>query len=375
MHAVALIVETDERERRLLREHLGKFHRGWRIEVAAAMDTALQIVQHRYSETKEPVDLLIVNVALESEDDGLVMARGAQEIDGTIKVIAYLTTRGGPSRYYDIYRSLNPFSVIEKDDERVAFRTEIALTAGRAMHLRYTEKDATFFRRYFDRKLYEHLIKDPHALDLQRRIVTVAFWDIRGFSTLCEALPDASQVIGNFLKEYFDCAAKVIYEHGGILDKFIGDGVMALFGPFDSDDSARRASACCACDAAIRLRTEFRSLALDWHRQFEEHASRDLERIDQTFGLGCGINTGAVVIGRIATSARDDFTAIGPDVNLAARVEASANRDQILLGQKTKARVAEVFDVGDRTIKDLKGVGEVVVYELIGKKATTAGCL
>lgn len=148
--------------------------------------------------------------------------------------------------------------------------------------------------------------------EVEDRIITIVFWDIQGFSALCYSLEINPVLLTLFLKEFFDTATQVILERGGVVDKFLGDGVMALFGTDSPRDYGHDGahSAICAVSAAIELRERFRILKIKWTGIWQRYIPSQIN-----VGLKCGINTGYAV-GNIGTKKYDHFTAVGATVNI-----------------------------------------------------------
>ena len=160
------------------------------------------------------------------------------------------------------------------------------------------------------------------------REVTLLFSDIRGFTTLSEARPPEEVVA--ILNRYFTLQVEVIFRHGGSLDKFIGDAIMAFWGaPLDDPEHAKNAVAC-ALDMADTL------LA------FRE----ELGGVGERFDVGIGVHSGPAVVGLIGSEKRREYTSIGDTVNLASRIEGltkEAGR-RILVSRETMERCAGAFD-------------------------------
>jgi class 3 adenylate cyclase len=174
-----------------------------------------------------------------------------------------------------------------------------------------------------------------------------------------KAHPD---LIAGFLKGYCDEASKAVFQNGGMLDKFIGDGVMALFGVLSHEQGDGVEDAANAVRAAFAFRDRFTTLTNTWMRQWRLYAPQAIE-----IELGCGIHTGEVLVGNVGTDFRDQFTALGPHVNLAARIEGRSKNCKILISQSTESRVNTVFELvpADR-INDIKNIpGEFQLYEAI----------
>ena len=154
----------------------------------------------------------------------------------------------------------------------------------------------------------------PSALSLREEVeATILFSDIRGFSSLAERLPprEVVDVVGRHL----EAMVEVVTSNGGVLDKFAGDAVMAVFGaPRPTADHARRAL---LCGAAMQRR----QMTLN-----EEAAQESLPE----FQIGIGVNTGTVIAGTLGGPGRLDYTVLGDAVNIAQRLQASAVGGEIL---------------------------------------------
>ena len=160
------------------------------------------------------------------------------------------------------------------------------------------------------------------------REVTLLFSDIRGFTTLSETRPPEEVVA--ILNRYFTLQVEVIFRHGGSLDKFIGDAIMAFWGaPLDDPEHARHAVACALdmADALLAFRDE-------------------LGEAGKGFDVGIGVHSGPAVVGLIGSDRRREYTSIGDTVNLASRIEGltkEAGR-RILVSRATMERCAGAFD-------------------------------
>jgi class 3 adenylate cyclase len=196
----------------------------------------------------------------------------------------------------------------------------------------------------------------PTALSLREELeATILFSDIRGFSALAERLPprQVAEVVGRHL----GAMVEVVTAHGGVLDKFAGDAVMAVFGaPRPAADHARRALGCAAA-------MQRRQLALN---QAAEHA--DLP----AFQIGVGLNTGTVIAGTVGGPGRLDYTVLGDAVNIAQRLQSEAAGGEILAAAITvrQAGVAGAEPVGRRRLKGRKEL--VDVYRVDWAAAPTA---
>lgn len=209
------------------------------------------------------------------------------------------------------------------------------------------------FGRYVSQAVVDEILSNPDAIKLggERKDVTLLFIDIRGFTPLSEKM-EPEDVI-NVLNEYLDLCTQAIFKYGGTLDKFIGDGVMAIFGaPVPQEDHAKR---------AVLAGIELKSQADELNRRIEEKYGRSVR-------FGMGINSGPAVIGNIGSKERLEYTAIGDTVNLASRLESNAKPGQILISEETYRRVKDDFVFKELPPLKVKGKEKPVnVYEVEGK--------
>lgn len=219
------------------------------------------------------------------------------------------------------------------------------------------------FSSYVSPKIVRELIEHPEKVGLggERRVVTVLFTDVIGFTTLSEKRQPEEVVA--LLNEYFTVMTDIIFKWDGTLDKFVGDEIMVFWGaPVDQPDHAERAVRC-ALDMSDRL-DELR----------ESWRQRGVEGLD----CGMGINTGEVIIGNIGAQGKKmDYTVIGDHINLGARVEKLTRQygSRLLITEHTFRAVAPSIEAGrfghcevvDIAAVTVKGRGkEVRVYSLKG---------
>jgi class 3 adenylate cyclase/plastocyanin len=178
---------------------------------------------------------------------------------------------------------------------------------------------------------YHHELETIH-----NRILTIVFWDISSFSKLCNVLKNEPHLIVEFLQEYFTKANKIIHNHNGILDKFLGDGIMAYFG-YKASDDGEIGGAVNSIKAAFELKKSFEEMKSEWMDIWKKQFHHRVKMID----LKCGINTGETLVGKLSTIERDQFTAFGPTVNLASRLEEKAKGNQIIISENTKNNLSE----------------------------------
>ncbi|HEX6992480.1 MAG TPA: adenylate/guanylate cyclase domain-containing protein, partial [Gemmatimonadales bacterium] len=174
------------------------------------------------------------------------------------------------------------------------------------------------FERYFAPNVAAEIAGSEGSLAPggERRLLTVMFSDIRGFTTLSETMPP--EEVAQLLSDYFSEMVDIIFAHGGTLDKFIGDAIMALWGaPARHDDDADRALA-----AAVDMQDAVASLNQRWRARGRPEV-----------GIGIGINHGDVFAGNIGSPRRLEYTVLGDAVNIASRLCAQARAGDILVGE------------------------------------------
>jgi adenylate cyclase len=176
------------------------------------------------------------------------------------------------------------------------------------------------------------------------RETSILFADIVGFTARCETLPPED--VAAFLNQFFSLAADVIFKHGGTLDKFIGDAVMAFFGaPLPQDDHAER---------AVRSALELLTALEEWNT--EREAAGD-DRVE----VRIAVNSGPVVVGDIGSATRVDYTVLGNTVNVTSRLEEHvAKPGTIVLGESTQAAIAGLFPTEPLGSVQLKGLSRKI---------------
>jgi len=358
-----VLIVDDEKENRLaLKRALQDENPTWQIFVAANETEGEKLLGQQISKS-EPIDVVLTDLVMKSDTSGMTMLQRARAMDPLIMAILFTAKEKSLDRYAAF--DFGAFDVVEKNIRGVAAVREINIKTRAALRYREWSQRINFLQRYFDPRLFEAIEHDPGALALGQRTVTICFWDIRGFSFLCEILKAHPRLIADFLREYCDIAARTVFDHGGMLDKFIGDGVMALFGVLNHKNDEGKADAIAACKAAISLCAAFDTLSQKWLKEWKLYTPQAIE-----VGLGCGIHTGEVLVGNVGTSFRDQFTALGPHVNFAARIESRSKSGQILVSQSTEARVSEVIKMSPNgQIDDIKNIpGSFQIFEVFAEK-------
>ena len=217
------------------------------------------------------------------------------------------------------------------------------------------------FGKYVDPRIVKRLLEEKGvALEGERRVMTVFFSDIEGFTALCEQLTPGGAV--RCLNRYFTLASQPIRAANGIIDKFIGDAIMAFWGPPFTDEREHAILACRAALAQLEKAEELR-------RELPELLGlrKGLPQINVRVGLA----TGDVTVGNIGSDTTKGYTVIGDTVNLASRLE-GANKfygTRLLISEATRELAKNIVETREMDALRVKGKSEPVrVFELLGLK-------
>ncbi|MFS8147668.1 CHASE2 domain-containing protein [Rhizobium sp. BR 249] len=194
------------------------------------------------------------------------------------------------------------------------------------------------FAQYISPDLVRRLSNDPSQLKLggERRTLSVMFSDVRGFTTIAETLKDDPEQLTGLINRLLTPLSDVVMDHGGTIDKYMGDCIMAFWNaPLDDPDHALHAvRASLAMQAAIsRLNTQL------------EREAATLGRKPHVLKMGVGINTGECIVGNMGSNRRFDYSCLGDSVNLASRLEGASKNYGValLLGEETARLVANTY--------------------------------
>jgi adenylate cyclase len=207
------------------------------------------------------------------------------------------------------------------------------------------------FGRYVSREIAAQVMSEDASLRGERRTVSILFSDLRGFTTLSESMP-AEQVAAR-LNEYFEAMTAAIFTHRGMVNDFVGDGIIAFFGaPLADPDHALHAVL-----SAAEMDRALTALNARW-------GAAGLPELR----MGIGVHTGQVFVGNIGGTARVKYTVVGDPVNLASRVE-GLNKElgtTILVTDEARAAAGDRVEAKDRGFHPVKGrVQPVHVHELL----------
>ena len=227
---------------------------------------------------------------------------------------------------------LDPLAWFTRDDLQlvtaVAAQTALAVQSARA-HERLAREEVAraTYGRFMPDYVVRQILHDPASIKLGgvSQTVTVLFADIRGFTRLSEHAPPERVV--QLLNRYFTAMSEIVLKHGGTVDKFIGDGLMALFGaPHVTPDDAAG-----AISAAVEMQDAMQGISA-------ELAADGLGEV----GIGIGLHTGEATVGYIGSERRSEYTAIGDTVNVSSRLESHAKAGEILLSEETRNAAGEL---------------------------------
>jgi adenylate cyclase len=256
---------------------------------------------------------------------------------------------------------LDPFSAFKPDDleliSAVAAQTAIAVENVRA-HERLAREEVARanYGRFLPEYVVKQMLENPESFKLGGvlQTITILFADIRGFTRISEHAPP--EKIVQLLNRYFSAMTDIIFAHGGTLDKYLGDGLMALFGA----PTATPKDAANALSAAVAMQRRMIGI--------------NVELIEEGFpeiGIGIGLHTGEVTVGYIGSERRSEYTAIGDSVNTASRLESNAKGGEILVSEVTAKAAHSRYQLTARDPISVKNREQPVpLFEVEWQKAT-----
>jgi adenylate cyclase len=232
-----------------------------------------------------------------------------------------------------------------------AFMTLLALSAVERSGKRFVQEA---LGRYTSTALVRELMEHPEYLSLEwgeSREMSVYFSDIQGFTTISEGLKP--EILVALLNDYLTIMTDLVLQHGGVVDKYIGDAIMAFWGaPLPTADHAKKATRC-----AIAMRKKCDELRATWHAKFGH----------EVFARA-GVNSGSAVVGNMGSKHKYNYTVMGDMVNLASRLE-SANKAYdtfLMVSAGTVDRLGGEFDVRELDRIAVKGKDQAVtVFEVL----------
>ncbi|HPX90257.1 MAG TPA: adenylate/guanylate cyclase domain-containing protein, partial [Spirochaetota bacterium] len=235
--------------------------------------------------------------------------------------------------------------------DEIGILTESFIQMGRGLEERERMKDA--FGKFVNKEIAEQVLRGEIKLGGERKKATIFFSDIRSFTAISEKL-EPEEVV-EFLNDYMTRMVQCVNETHGVVDKFIGDAIMAVWGaPVSHGNDTEN-----ALNGALMMRKAL--------MEFNKGRGGDKKPIIK---IGCGINTGPVLAGQIGSSERMEYTVIGDAVNLASRIEA-LNKPfgtDILISTDTYNEIKDIFRVEPMQKIKVKGKSEPQqIYAVLGR--------
>lgn len=256
----------------------------------------------------------------------------------------------------------NTAQAFDKDDldlvASVAAQAAIAVANARLLDKVKAESEhRTNLQRYLAPELVEQLLDGKLNLEMKGAScqVTVLFSDLRGFTAMSERMD--SREVFTTLNDYFQRMVDVVIEHGGSIDKFMGDAIMAVWGiPTPQENDAKK-----AVEAGIRMQQALKG----WNMEREASGKPPIH-------MGVGINSGVALAGNLGARQRMEYTVIGDNVNLASRLEGLTKAGQVLISESTMAMVRGLVDATELPPAKVKGKQNAVkVFEVRGLQSTS----
>ncbi len=204
-------------------------------------------------------------------------------------------------------------------------------------------------RRYFSPAVVEHILAGSRDVVAKPQNVdaTVLFADLVGYTKLSERLRAEPDRLMSLLNRWLDAGAEVVMEHGGTLDKFIGDCVMAVFGaPFRQDEPELTAVKC-----ALAMRERIAAIA---------------EETGEALSITVGINSGWLLAGNVGSKRRLEYTVLGDTVNVASRLQGQARAGEIMVGEGMLSVLEGHVELEDAGVRTLKNHGPVRAFRVLG---------
>jgi adenylate cyclase len=218
---------------------------------------------------------------------------------------------------------------------------------------REKRKVRAVFQRYLPPKVVDRIVafRDRDFLKGENRRLCVLFSDIRGFTTYSERRPPAEVV--QRLNQYFDAMTEAVVNENGVVDKYLGDGILAFFGAFDDETPPALAGA----RAALNMMAALQKLNRQWSDNGEE-----------TFRIGIGLHVGDAMVGNIGSFRKMEYTVIGDAVNLASRLQDKSKvlGEDIIISENLCRDIETLAQVVDLGVVEIKGRAETRVFGLKG---------
>ena len=355
MSSKILVVDDNKQNAELLEFHLAD---DYEVLKAYNGEEALQKVK------ADPPDLILLDVMMPGLD-GYEVCQRLKEKEETkfIPVVMVTALKEKEERIKGLEAGADDFLTKPVDSSELLARVKSLLRI-KHLHDELSEinqsleqkvkeqveqiQNLSRLKQYFSPQLAESLIHDENIGKVRRKNLTIFFIDIRDFTSLSEKMEPEELL--NLLNGYFSEMTQIIFDHGGTVGKFMGDGIMGFFGdPEECPDHSQR---------AIKM-------ALKMQERVKELNEKSFFWGDFPLSIGIGINTGYVTVGDVGPENHRDYTVIGRHVNLAARLESEAKPGQILISQRTYNLVKSTIEAEKMREIAMKGFeSPVPVYKV-----------
>ncbi len=289
-------------------------------------------------------DLVLTDMGMPGIDGSEVCRRLKNGPRGDVPVIILTANDAESAKLAGLREGADDYVSKGASMEELRLRVETVLR-----RTRETDRVRRLFARYTSDAVVEEVLRSGEVvLTGEQRLVTVLFADLRNFTAFAENRTPGE--VMRRLNAVLGRLADAVLEHGGTLDKFLGDGLMAVWGaPVRHDDDAPR-----AVRAALQMLDEVRRL-------------NEAQPLEPPFELGVGLNTGQVLAGSIGSARRTEYTCIGDTVNTASRLCAQAAPRELLVGGLTASSVEALFQLEPLAPAQLKGKAQPVpLFRVVG---------
>ena len=243
-----------------------------------------------------------------------------------------------------------------KSEENLKEKTKKLKKANHEIHLKNEQLEGLSQKlaKYLSREVYHSIFSGQKDVKIEsyRKKLSVFFSDIQGFTELTDRVE--SEVLTSILNSYLNEMSKIAHQHGGTIDKFIGDAIMIFFG--DPETKGAKEDAYCCVKMALDMRNQLKNMQKQW----------ELMGIANPLRVRMGINTGYCTVGNFGSDDRMDYTIVGSQVNLASRLESLAETDQILISQDTYTLIREKIECVKKEEVKVKGIAyPVQTYQVV----------
>ena len=217
----------------------------------------------------------------------------------------------------------------------------------------YGPDHSSLLQNYIPPELAKRILSAGKQIESERRLVTILFADVSGFTAMSEKLDP--EVVTTVLNDCFKGLISIVYKYEGVIDKFIGDEIMAIFGaPIAHENDAERAVRC----------------AMEMQEYIARFNALSPVALPVPLGMHIGLNTGIVVAGNVGSDLRMNYSVIGDTVNLASRLEHVAEKGEVVISDETYRVVSALLNVEEPKTVEVKGKSEPVkTYKVLSVKS------